>query len=119
MLHHSPSEEQLSGFTAMWALLHDVLPHAANLSSAAIAAAARQTSLPQNDLPNGAGLKFSVDPSDLGQNLRAAAIIWQWQAADKDVVVWPPDYATGRPALIPLPVGVAGSVPAAAPSPAW
>jgi branched-chain amino acid transport system substrate-binding protein len=119
VLHHAPSEEELSGFTAMWALLHDVLPLAAKLSSAAIAAAARQTNLPLNDLPNGAGLKFATNPSNRGQNLRAAAIIWQWQAADEDVVVWPPDYATGRPDLIPLPVGVATSVPAPARSAAW
>jgi len=36
--------------------------------------------LPEGALPNGAGLKFSSDPATLGQNERAAAVIWQWQA---------------------------------------
>ena len=38
-----------------------------------------------------------------GQNLLAAAVIWQWQAVRHSVVVWPPAYATGAPAMVPLP----------------
>ena len=30
----------------------------------------------------------------LGQNTRAAAVIWQWQTVDDWYVVWPPVYAT-------------------------
>ena len=39
----------------------------------------------------------------LGQNTRAAAVIWQWQAVRHSVTVWPPVDATGTPQLIPLP----------------
>jgi branched-chain amino acid transport system substrate-binding protein len=77
-----PTEEGLSGFTAALALFHDVLPAAVargDLSPGGIAAAARAVDLPDGSLPNGAGLRFSKDPRTLGQNLRAAAVIWQWQ----------------------------------------
>ncbi len=123
--NHTPSEEELSGFTVGWALLQDVLPRARSLTPGAIAAAARSTNIPVNDLPNGAGLRFASDPSQLGQNVRAAAIVWQWQSARHSIVVWPPSYATGRPILVPLPVTpmsqTAGqpSPPPTATSPAW
>jgi branched-chain amino acid transport system substrate-binding protein len=100
----APTEEGLSGFTAAWALFHDVLPRAARsggLDAAHIAAAARASDLPEGSLPNGAGLRFSTDPARLGQNLRAAAVIWQWQAVRHSVVVWPAVYATGRAELVP------------------
>ncbi|HEX3606221.1 MAG TPA: ABC transporter substrate-binding protein [Candidatus Dormibacteraeota bacterium] len=100
----TPSEEGLSGFTAAWALFHDVLPRAAangGIDPLHIAAAARAADLPDGTLPNGAGLRFSTDPARLGQNLRAAAVIWQWQAARHSVVVWPAVYATGRAELVP------------------
>jgi hypothetical protein len=38
---------------------------------------------------------FSTSAGQLGQNLRAADVIWQWQAPRVSVVVWPPVYATG------------------------
>ena len=59
--------------------------------------------MPRGSLPNGAGLQFSTDPAMLGQNTRAAAVIWQWQAVRHSVTVWPPVDATGTPQLIPLP----------------
>ena len=101
-----PTEEGLSGFTAAWALFHHVLPAAASagpLDPGAIAAAARLVDLPEGSLPNGAGLRFSADPSQLGQNERAAAVIWQWQAVQHSVVVWPPVFATGTISFVPLP----------------
>jgi branched-chain amino acid transport system substrate-binding protein len=101
-----PSEEALSGFSAGWVLLHDVLPRAAAegpLTSAAIERSARQVNLPTGSLPNGAGVSFASSPSRLGQNLRAAAVIWQWQAVRHSVVVWPPSYADGVVRLVPLP----------------
>jgi branched-chain amino acid transport system substrate-binding protein len=79
-----PTEEGLSGFTAAWALFHDVLPAAAaggHLDAQGIAAAARGVDLPAGSLPNGAGLQFAADPAHLGQTVRAAAVMWQWQAA--------------------------------------
>jgi len=117
--NHTPSEEQLSGFTAAWALVHDVLPHARALTPAAIAAAARSTDIPANDLPNGAGMKFASDPAHLGQNERAAAVVWQWQSPDHSTVVWPPGYATGQPILVPLPAAPVTTTAPAAPSSAW
>ena len=90
------SEEALAGFSAAWALFHDVLPSAAGaLDAHGIAAAARGIDLPEGSLPNGAGLRFSTDAGTLGQNTRAAAVIWQWQAVQHYEFVWPPTYATG------------------------
>lgn len=97
-----PTEEGISGFTAAWALLHDVLPVAGGLDAGAVAAAARSVDLPAGSLPNGAGLHFSSDPSTLGQNTLAAAVIWQWQAVRHYTYVWPPTYATGQIADVPL-----------------
>ncbi|MDP9250988.1 MAG: ABC transporter substrate-binding protein [Chloroflexota bacterium] len=100
-----PTEEGLSGFTAGWALFHDVLPAAAlrgNPDAGEIAAAARQLDLPAGSLPNGAGLRFSSAPATLGQNERAAAVIWQWQAVRSYAFVWPATYATGSIGFVPL-----------------
>ena len=99
-----PSEEALSGFSAAWALFHDVLPDASpsGLTAASIAATARALDLPSGSLPNGAGIQFSSAAASLGQNLRAAAVIWQWQAVQKYTFVWPPTYATGSIQFVPL-----------------
>jgi branched-chain amino acid transport system substrate-binding protein len=100
-----PSEEGLSGFSAAWALLHDVLPAAdrtGSLDGQAIAAAARSVDLPNGSLPNGAGLRFSDQPATLGQNERSAAVIWQWQAIRSYTFVWPPTYQTGQIAFVPM-----------------
>ncbi len=99
----APSEEGISGFSAAWALFAEALPHAAALSAASIAAAARSLDLPDGSLPNGAGVRFSRSPSQLGQNTRAAAVIWQWQKGGTWPVVWPPLYASGRIEMVPLP----------------
>jgi hypothetical protein len=100
------SEEALAGFTAGWALFHHVLPAASSAAAAidpaAAAEAARSIDLPEGALPNGAGLRFSTDPARLGQNDRAAAVIWQWQAVRTYEFVWPPTYATGQVAFVPL-----------------
>lgn len=99
-----PTEEGLSGFSAAWALFHDVLPAARGaLDASGIAAAARSIDLPVGSLANGAGVRFSTDPSTLGQNLRASAVIWQWQAIRSYTFVWPSSYATGSITLVPLP----------------
>jgi ABC-type branched-subunit amino acid transport system substrate-binding protein len=99
-----PTEEGISGFSAAWALFHDVLPAAGPgaISADAVAAAARAVDLPDGALPNGAGLLFSTDPATLGQNTRAAAVIWQWQAVRSYTFVWPPTYATGTIGFVPL-----------------
>jgi hypothetical protein len=99
----APTEEGLAGFSAGWALFHEVLPHAGPLTASSIAAAARALDMPRGSLPNGAGIQFSTDPTMLGQNTRAAAVIWQWQGVRHSVTVWPLVDATGTPELIPLP----------------
>ncbi len=100
-----PTEEALSGFTAAWALFHDVLPAAARQGepdAMTIATAARAVDLPAGSLPNGAGLRFSSTPATSGQNLLASAVIWQWQAVRSYTFVWPDTYATGPIAFVPL-----------------
>ena len=100
------SEEALAGYSAAWALFRDVLPAAASndpsLAADAVATAARAVDLPEGSLPNGAGLRFSSDSARLGQNERAAAVIWQWQAVKTYAFVWPPTYATGGIQFVPL-----------------
>jgi branched-chain amino acid transport system substrate-binding protein len=107
------SEEALAGFSAAWALFRHVLPAAASVANAdgsgasfldaeSVAAAARSIDLPEGSLPNGAGLRFSSGATTLGQNERAAAVIWQWQAVRTYAFVWPPTYATGQIAFVPL-----------------
>lgn len=102
------TEEALSGFTAAWALFHHVLPSAvdadgtAAFDPVAVATAARAADLPEGSLPNGAGLRFSDAPATLGQNERAAAVMWQWTAERTYAFVWPPTYATADVAFVPL-----------------
>jgi branched-chain amino acid transport system substrate-binding protein len=90
-----PTEEGISGFSAAWALFAKALPTASSLNAQAIARAARAIDMPTGSMPNGAGVLFSSAPDQLGQNVRAAADIWQWQAPQHYVVVWPATYATG------------------------
>ncbi len=99
-----PTEEGISGFSAAWALFDVVLPGVpgGSFTADAVAAAARAVDLPEGALPNGAGLKFSSDLATLGQNERAAAVIWQWQAVQSYTFVWPPTYATGTIGFVPL-----------------
>ena len=102
------NEEALAGFSAGWALFRDVLPGATGPgagapTAATVAAVARTVDLPQGSLPNGAGLHFSSSAPTLGQNERAAAVIWQWQAVNTYAFVWPPSYATGQIGFVPLP----------------
>jgi branched-chain amino acid transport system substrate-binding protein len=97
------TEEALAGFSAGWALFRDVLPAASGVTAASVAIAARALDLPDGSLPNGAGLHFSVASATLGQNDRASAVIWQWQAVNQYAFVWPPSYATGQIGFVPLP----------------
>lgn len=99
----APSEEGISGFSSAWVLFHSVLPAASRLDAAGIAAAARAVDLPEGSLPNGGGVRFQGGGAQMGQNLRAAAVIWQWQGVRHSVVVWPPEYASGTITMVPLP----------------
>jgi branched-chain amino acid transport system substrate-binding protein len=98
-----PTEESLAGFSAAWTLFHYVMPRAHDLSASALAAAARQLDLPAGTLANGAGVKFASTNELMGQNTRAASVIWQWQGVRHSVTVYPPVFATGTPEFIPLP----------------
>jgi branched-chain amino acid transport system substrate-binding protein len=113
-----PTEEAISGFSAAWALFANALPHALGMNAQAIAGAARAVDLPNGSLPNGAGLLFSTQLDELGQNVRAAADIWQWQAPQQYVVVWPATYATGS---VEMGSSAASSAetPQGAPSAGW
>ncbi|MGH2513705.1 MAG: hypothetical protein ACRDGQ_13585, partial [Candidatus Limnocylindrales bacterium] len=73
-----------------------------SFSASAIAAVARGLDLPTGSLPNGAGVRFSDAPGSLGQNERASAVIWQWQAVQQYAYVWPPAYATAPIKDVPL-----------------
>ncbi|MDQ6711238.1 MAG: ABC transporter substrate-binding protein [Candidatus Dormibacteraeota bacterium] len=98
-----PTEESLAGFAAAWALFHDVMGRTQDLSATGLAASARSLDLPAGTLPNGAGVRFASTRDAMGQNLRAAAVIWQWQGVRQSVTVYPPVFATGTPGFIPLP----------------
>ncbi len=99
------SAPALAGFSAAWALFHDVMPRAATSSARSIAAAALRARLPMGTLPNGSGLAFS-EPGTAhpGSNLRALSVIWEWVGVRQRAVVWPPRYATSSIRAIPLAV---------------
>lgn len=102
--HADMTGPAVAGFVAGWVLLHDVLPHASSLTTAAIRRAALSVDLPRGSEINGAGIKFAgPGQPDEGQNLRATSVVWQWQRPGHAVVVYPAAYAMGRPRWIPLP----------------
>jgi branched-chain amino acid transport system substrate-binding protein len=101
--HGDPTEESLAGFSAAWTLFHYVMPGSIDLHAPSMAAAARALDLPAGTLANGAGVKFSTAEETLGQNTRAASVIWQWQGVRHSVTVYPAVFATGTIGFIPLP----------------
>jgi len=85
----------LAGFSATWALLHDVFPRADGTDPAAVAGAARSVTMPLGSLPNGSGIRFAPPGSpDAGANLAAASVIWEWVRPGHAAIVWPPALAT-------------------------
>ena len=101
--HADMTAAALAGFSAAWALLHDVMPKAASLTPGGVAAAARVVRLPEGSLPNGSGLAFGAPgTSTAGSNLRAASVIWEWTHLDWRGVVWPPRFATESVRYIPI-----------------
>jgi branched-chain amino acid transport system substrate-binding protein len=97
-----PTEESLSGFAAAWTLFHYVMPRSHDLGANSMAEAARSLDLPDGTLANGAGIKFASTAEAMGQNTRAASVIWQWQGVRHSVTVYPPVFATGSLGFIPL-----------------
>jgi branched-chain amino acid transport system substrate-binding protein len=101
--HADMTAAALAGFSAAWALLHDVMPNARSLTPDGVAAAARGVRLPEGSLPNGSGLAFGAPgTSTAGSNLRAASVIWEWTHLDWRGVVWPPRFATESVRYIPI-----------------
>jgi branched-chain amino acid transport system substrate-binding protein len=89
------SAPALSGFSAAWALFHDVIPRASSVGAEAVARAARAMRIPRGALPNGSGLSFGAPGTpDAGANLRASSVIWEWVGVGQRAVVWPPQFAT-------------------------
>jgi branched-chain amino acid transport system substrate-binding protein len=89
------SAPALSGFSAAWALFHDVIPRASTAEAKDVARAARGIRIRRGALPNGSGLSFAAPGSpDAGANLRAASVIWEWVGVGQRAVVWPPQFAT-------------------------
>jgi hypothetical protein len=102
---HAMSAPALAGFSAAWALFHEVMPHSTGLSASAIASAALDARLPMGTLPNGSGLEFSAPGTEHpGSNLRALSVIWEWVGVRHRAVVWPPRYATTTMRALPLAV---------------
>ena len=96
------------GFNNMWVLLNDVLPRAiqkhGGWTPEALAAAARETDIPEGGTMQGYGVKFAGEGNPMrGQNERAIAAVYQ--VVDGQFRhVWPPVIATPNPPVL-LPAG--------------
>ena len=89
------SPAALAGFSAAWALLAEVMPSATDTTPDAVAEAALAADLPMGSLPNGSGLRFGEPgTATAGDNVAAAAVIWEWMVPGEPMVVWPPELAT-------------------------
>jgi branched-chain amino acid transport system substrate-binding protein len=102
-----PAGHASAGFSAIWALLTEVLPKAKTFEPAELREIALKLDLPEGSLVNGSGIKFTNfdwpdDPKDAGQNLRAAIGIWQWTKSGNEEVA-PERFATAPPSMVPLP----------------
>jgi branched-chain amino acid transport system substrate-binding protein len=95
----------VAGFVGGWTLFHDVLAKlSGSVSSESIRAAAVRVDVPAGGEINGAGVQFAPPGSpDAGQNLRAAAVVGQWQAGGVMTILYPAAYATGGPDLDSMP----------------
>jgi branched-chain amino acid transport system substrate-binding protein len=89
----------VAGFVGGWTLFHYVLPSVGGaVSSESIREAAYAVDVPMGDSINGGGVKFAGPGAlDAGQNVRAAAVVGQWQAVGVMKVLYPAAYATGQP----------------------
>ena len=91
-----------SGFANAYALFAHVLPSASSLTSDAVAKAASRIKLPLGSLADGSGMDFPRSGSQAGENQSAASVIWEWIAPGKEVVVWPPAFATAPVQVLPI-----------------
>ncbi len=90
----------VAGFVGGWTLFHDVLPRVGLAPTAdEVRSAAMSVDVPAGDEINGGGVKFGPEGSpDAGQNQRAAAMVGEWVGVALMEVVYPPTYATSKPA---------------------
>jgi branched-chain amino acid transport system substrate-binding protein len=95
----------VAGFVGGWTLFHDVLARiSGGVTSESIRAAAVKVDVPAGGEINGAGVQFAPPGApDAGQNLRAAAVVGQWQAGGVMRILYPSAYATGAPDLSEMP----------------
>lgn len=91
-----------SGFANAYALFAHVLPSASSLDPGAVAAAASRIKLPLGSLADGSGMTFPSSGPQAGENQAAASVIWEWVAPGKEVVVWPPAFATQPVQVLPI-----------------
>jgi branched-chain amino acid transport system substrate-binding protein len=89
----------VAGFVGGWTFFSAVLPELSGaINAETIRTAALGVDVPTGDSINGGGVKFGADGAlDEGQNMRAAAVIGQWQAVGVMKIVYPAAYATGTP----------------------
>ncbi len=89
------SAAALAGFSAGWALFHDIMPVAGEPSPTALAEAARAADVALGGLPNGSGLRFGAPGTpEADSNLRAASVIEQWVGVNEMSIVWPERFTT-------------------------
>jgi hypothetical protein len=101
--HQAMTSHALSGFSNAYALFSHVLPTAGQASTKAVAAAAQVVKLPIGSLANGGGLDIAPPGApDGGNNRNAAGVIWEWVAPGREVVVWPPAFATHPVEWLPI-----------------
>jgi len=93
----------VAGFVGGWTLFSAVIPRlSGTIDAETIRTAALSVDIPAGDSINGGGVKFGADGSLAeGQNMRAAAVIGQWQAVGVMKIVYPAAYATGQPMISP------------------
>jgi branched-chain amino acid transport system substrate-binding protein len=92
------------GFNNMWILLNDVVPRAiqkhGGFGPDALAAAARETDIPEGGTMQGYGVKFYGEGQPLrGQNERAIAAVYQ-VIEGQFKHVWPKIIASGNPPVL-------------------
>jgi branched-chain amino acid transport system substrate-binding protein len=92
------------GFNNMWILLNDIVPRAiqkhGGFGPDALAAAARETDIPEGGTMQGYGVKFYGEGQALrGQNERAIAAVYQ-VIEGQFKHVWPKVIASGNPSVL-------------------
>jgi hypothetical protein len=97
------SAAALAGFSNAWALFRVVMQRAAEMTPAAVGAAALRATIPEGGLPNGSGMDFGPSGSvGAGANLRAASVIEEWVGVEHRAVVWPQRFATQPLRVLPI-----------------